>query len=371
MALSPEEGAVVTGSGLHTCGCGLRCVVGGEELRHEVGQSTDTSPVFHRSVAGRKLAVAHLVVGTTGHQEEGRAPRGGVDAVLHEGEHSFDRCAVRTVVAHEELLVGRPVVLRGGSVELEGRVHHLLGIFFSLCPLCLACVDLGVEVEAGEEQPSRSLVGASVAGFAFLFGFGFGHVRLGFEEFLFNPSVDFSTALLLALTGVHVGAQHHVAPTIHQVVVIKRTEEAHFGRHLCIGAAGHFKIVVAHGHTEEEAIVKTAQHRMTGRPCVVGEGCDAFIAPKAVGFVGRHGLRVDQLAHEARCTAVDAIDIAVAVGTTVARHRHQGIAFIKEVLGSHLHVGARVDGSDIEVVHARRQTEAQRERCSRNERFDI
>ena len=124
--------------------------------------------------------------------------------------------AAAVVVGHEKMFVN-------GAQRVSG-VDCLLRILSRLRPLWRTGVHLGIQIEAGQEQPSRRLIGATVGVGARIL-----HGLRRLEEFLFDELKQLRTLHLRRLFGRDGRHERHLAVEVDQVVVVQGADEARFG----------------------------------------------------------------------------------------------------------------------------------------------
>ena len=230
------------------------------------------------------------------------------------------------------------------------RLHHALGVVGSLLPLRSSRIDLGVEVEAGEQHPYRSLVGTVVAGVAGGLRLGLAHLRLYLQQLLLQPGVHLGTSVAHGLFERR--GKRHVAEGVHQEVVLQGAEEAYLGRLGGVLVATLVDVLVAVGDTRGQTGEKAVEHRVAVVVCIVAELADAGVAPVADGLVGGHLVGIPKLADEACGTAIETVDVTLVVARAIAGHGQVGVALVEECRRVDLRVHVRVDGLDVQVARA-------------------
>lgn len=86
---------------------------------------------------------------------------------------------------------------------------------------------------------------------------------------------------------------------------------------------------------------------------------NALIAPSADRLVGGELLGVEKLAHKTRSTAIETIDVAVAVSTALSGYSHIGVALVEQIIAkiSAFCSGVRIDHRYVQVVSTRGQSQ--------------
>ncbi len=240
-----------------------------------------------------------------------------------------------------------------GGVKLVGRVDDLLCVLSSLCHPCGTGINLGIDVDACEEEPSGSLVDTAIACVGALLGLRVAEVAEAVEDLALNVVEEVCSAHLDTTLVGDLVLERDVAPTIHEIEVVHGAEESSLGGHGSVFTRVVLEEVVTHGDGEVEAVVEALEHRVVSVPTVVVELWDARVAPAADKLVGCKPLRVDELADIACGAAVEAVDIAVAVRATLSCEGDAGVALVKDRLLCCGGIHIRVDVVDVEVVYAR------------------
>ena len=257
-ALAPKEGAVVTGGCSHLGTVHVGSLGGREELLDEVAACAVATPGLGSS--GRDVGI-----GRRSDQEQGGTPARGGETVLKDRENGLLGCGALAVVGHEEHLVC--AVLTGtGGIQGVRRIHDLLCIGRGISPTGRSGVDLGIEIQTGEQEPCGSLVHAAIIGIGRGLGLGLGKRRLDLEQLALDELEHLCAAILLSLLGGDGGHERDIAEGIHRQIVMKGTEETDLGRHSRIVLGSDIEIMVAVGDTGIESIVVTAKHGVAGIP---------------------------------------------------------------------------------------------------------
>ena len=295
------------------------------------------------------------------------------------GQDNLVLCTVGVVVAHEEQLVGAEAGVALCAERVAGA-DSLVGILLGVSPAGGTSVNLGVEVEAREEQQTGSLVGAAVVdsprGGQHLVGDGCPAVG-GRFALLIEGDVLLSTVALaddvlqLALDEVEevgtvylrcvlagqMGEERRVGIDVHQVVVVQGTHETSLGTLLPGGviiAAGVVEIEVTQGDTEHQAVVECLGHDVRVGPRVAVQLGHARVVPPAVSLVGGQRVQVPYQTCHVRRTLVDVVQVAVAVGAGLSRQHQITINLVEDVVFVEVRHLLRVDVLDLQVLHTRR-----------------
>ena len=300
---------------------------------------------------------------------------------MKDGEHSLGRSVGKIVVAHEEHAVSAEGVLNVahitlddhglvGGVQFVRAVHHEFGVTCSLVIVCLADVHLAVQVQASQKQVAGVLVDATpvpaIVAHALTQCDGGVHLVVDVEQLALDELIHLGARSLAGLVGRYGGGKRHIAPAVHQEVVVESAKEAHLGSHHLVIVAIFLQIVVAERDGSVQTIVETSQHGVVGIVSVEVELRDTIVTPAADCLIGGEFVSIPHLAHIARRTAVDTVDVAAAIGSIVAGHADYSIALVEHLFRSGLGGEVRVDGSifQVKVVDTRRHSAYRQQQTS-------
>ncbi len=227
-----------------------------------------------------------------------------------------------------------------------------------------ARIDLGVQIQLGEQELGHTLVGAGIAVAA---GSCERAVVDQVVQFLLKP-VEKVGKVDLVGEGTHharLVSERHVAEVVDGVVVSQGAEHAGLGDEFFlvgethVGSLRFADELVGSGHLHEDAGVERVDERVVRRPVHIVEILDGLVVPAADRLVGRQFAVVIQTADVLRGTSVKTGDGSTSVGTVVARGGEARIDTRQEGSEGGLvdeglvrRVGVRVDRRDIEVTDA-------------------
>ena len=343
LALGPEDGARVLAD--------LELVV--ELLGHAAAFPT-----------GRNAEVVdvHLAAGKGEDQIIGDTVGLGIVAVLLDGKDDFVRTLV--VVGEEKLLIGAVDAAGGLGMQAVAVVHEVFQHVSALLPLGRAGVDLGVEVELGEDELDGPLVDAAVLGGT---GCGEGAVVDDVGQFGLQPVVQvgaFDLLRLLGDLGILV-SEGDVAEIVQGVIVAQGTQGAGLGDIFVLCREGQFRSFgladefIALGNLEEHTGIGGIDKAGGLIPEHLAYVGYAFIAPTADIHVRREFADMEHTADILAHTAVQSLDGRVAVRAVVtgggipgidARQEGAEAFFRGESLVGRIFV--RVDRGDVKILDA-------------------
>ena len=111
---------------------------------------------------------------------------------------------------------------------------------------------------------------------------------------------------------------------------------------------------------------------MAGIVGIVAELGDTGVTPATDGLIGGQLVSIPHLTHVARGTAIDTVNVAITIGTTVTSDTDAGVALVEQLLGIN-RVGRNqigVDRLDVQVVHTRRGSCSKQQQSSGNNMFE-
>ena len=240
-------------------------------------------------------------------------------------------------------------------------LDNLVGIRFSLLPLCLASIFLGIQVEAGQQHPSGTLVGTSVVGITLLADRRAEHLVHVLLQVVHYPSIEVGTLYLLWIVGADNFSERRIAVVVEQEIVVQVAQEVYLGGHCGIIARALLEVLVAEAHAKAQTPVEAVETVVGGGEGTIVELCNTFIGPSADGLVGGQFVGIPQQAVEHRETRVAKVQLGAA--RAVALKHELCIALIKELLSIDSCVLVRVDRRHVEVARARTQTQRQHHGC--------
>ena len=94
---------------------------------------------------------------------------------------------------------------------------------------------------------------------------------------------------------------------------------------------------------------------------------DTIVAPATDSLIGGQFVGIPHLAYITRCTTIDTINVAVAIGTTVTSHGNRSVALVEQAFNAYLGCHVGVERLYIEITDARRHAEAHCKCCNRNQ----
>ena len=190
-------------------------------------------------------------------------------------------------------------------------------------------IDLSIQIETREQHPGRSLVNTAITGIGRFLGLGLREVRLDIiDEFVLNPIIDLLTVVDLRCS--HLLSEGNATESVHKQIVVQGTEETNLSRHCCVVISSHRQILVAVSYSCSQTGKVTSQHRVRSIIGIEARLLNTIVAPAVDSLIGRQLVGVPHLAHIARRTTIDTIDVAVAIGTAITSHGNRCIALVEQ-----------------------------------------
>ena len=321
-----EQGTVVTGCGgnvVASVGQGHILAFVEVEVSH-LCAGTDTGP----GIVGAIEVLASAGVATAD-DSPGTAIGLRLCAILTDGEDNFlHGFGVAVVVAHEELLVTAEATFAGGGAQRVAAFDGFGRPFYGFSPFSLACISLGVEVEACQHDVGSHLIYSSE-----VLSRGVSFWQLGDDIFVFALDVieEVLAYDFLGLVLVEGFLERSFAEEVEEVLVVHGAEETH------LSTLAHTLLVlvvlvevqeeVAVGDVVANAVVEHTGEEVLRAPAEAEElGLSRVVLPCPEAFVGRKFLLFPHTAEEGVLTGVIR-DVGLVSGPLLSGKNEQAVDF--------------------------------------------
>lgn len=261
------------------------------------------------------------IVHATAHQVGGSAPALHLVAVVTDGKnHLFLSVGILAVILQEEV----------GIVRAQAVTHanHLLGCRAGIFPAGCAGIDLGIEVETGQQSLCTAFRGTRIGNLAYV---GHGAVGVGqCFQLTLDPGKQRRTSYLRrqrTATDVLFGSKRRVAIQIHQHEIGIGAQETGLGNQsgqtVHLAACGTGKELVGTGNRDETTGVGGHQGGITaGCPrSRLGLG-NVAVAPDTFHGVGTHLVQHHNLADKLALSGI--VDIDVGLSRVILARQREG-----------------------------------------------